>query len=427
MENDRSICLNNLKFLSVICIIVFIILSLTQETTNTRLKLSETLGVNIHDSWNATSPTLIKKYGANIVRDGITWGVVEKTPGVYDFTNNGRINYDTLVEKLKNNNLQPLLILLYTNKLYGENRALDNEKIKQAYVRYVSVTTSRYKNNGIIWEIYNEPNGGFWSPQTNSAANYTDVVKRVYPVIKNNDPSGLVVAPALSRLDEPSLRWLEETFKLGLLDYVDAISVHPYRRTNPETVIADYAKLRTLIAKYTDKEIPIMADEWGYSNVPNWNGFGGTSTASSELQQAQFITRMILINHAEGIENTLVYDWKDDGQDPGNIEHHFGLMKFDQKTPKKSGTAYKTLVDTLGNYRYVERVDNGNADDYVFKYIDDNSKIAYAFWTSGSDHRFTLNGRIKGEVTSMFGHKAKVDGRDITFYISESPSYLIID
>ncbi|WP_194273284.1 cellulase family glycosylhydrolase, partial [Priestia megaterium] len=392
------------------------------------LKLSDTIGTNIHQlQWNANF-SLMKEYGVNIVRDALVWDIIEKDKGVYDFVDNGKINYDDFITRMKKNKIRPFLMLLYTNHLYTSNKSLDNEQVKQAYSMWAAAAAARYKNNNIIWEIYNEPNiDTFWMPQTNSAYNYTDVVKRTAPLIKKKDPSGIVVAPALAGSGDISLQWLEETFRQGILEYVDAVSIHPYRTSNPESVIEDYKKLRILISKYTDKKIPIISGEWGYSNVPNWNNQGATSIVSSELKQAQFNTRMLLINHSQGIPISIIYDWKDDGYDDKSVEHHFGLLSYDQITPKPSGVAFKTLTGTLSRYKFVKRIRIGNDNDYLFKYVNDELKTAYAYWTTDNEHTFVLRNNVKGEIVTMLGQKSKVYGNNLTLSISNSPSYLIVD
>ena len=94
---------------------------------------------------------------------------------------------------------------------------------------------------------------------------YSLLLKQTSKTIKENDPSGTVVAPALAGLSEESLEWLEEIFKKDVLDYVDAVSVHPYRSWEPESVAYEYNVLRELINKYSSKPIPIISGEWGYS------------------------------------------------------------------------------------------------------------------------------------------------------------------
>ncbi|MBY0196835.1 cellulase family glycosylhydrolase [Priestia megaterium] len=395
-----------------------------QKNVNT-LKLSDTIGTSIHELQGTTDFTSIKSYGITTVRDALVWNIIEREKGKYKFNNNGTINYDNFIEKFEVNKLRPYLMLLYTNNLYGENKALDNPEIKEAYSNWAAACAARYKNKNIIWEIYNEPNGGFWTPQNNSSINYTDAVKRTAPLIKRNDPSGMVVAPALAGAGEIPLMWLEETFKEGILEYIDAVSVHPYRHNNPETVIADYKKIRALISKYTDKDIPIISGEWGYSSLSNWNGKGNNAVVSSQVIQAQYLTRMFLINHSQNISLTIWYDWKNDGNDKINVENNFGLLKSDQLTPKQSVIALKTLSDTLSNYKFYKRINIGNNKDYIFKYVNEKSQVAYAFWTTDNDHYFVLKDEVKGRIINMLGEESEIKGKNITLPLTKSPSYIV--
>ncbi|WP_154989397.1 cellulase family glycosylhydrolase [Priestia megaterium] len=391
-------------------------------------KLSDTMGVSIHELQWGTNFSMLEDYGVNVVRDAIIWDVVETKPGIYDFTNNGKINYDDFLQKFESHNVRPFLMLLYANKLYGSKRALNNDKLKQAYVNWVGATANRYKNKNIIWEIYNEPNiEKFWTPQTDSALHYADVLKRTAPLIRKNDPSGMIVAPSLAGTTDSSLKWLEEIFKQGVLEYIDAVSVHPYRSTNPETVTKDYERIRNLISKYTNKDIAIVNSEWGYSTVPNWNNKGSNAIASGELKQAQYDMRLLLIDNSQKIPVSIIYDWKNDGENPSDVEHHFGLLRYDQKTSKPSGTAFNILSKTLGDYRFVNRVDIGNSNDYLLKYMNDDSKVAYSYWTTQPEHTFILKGNVDGEITTMLGQKSRVSGDNLTLSISESPSYLKVD
>ncbi|MED4039100.1 cellulase family glycosylhydrolase [Niallia taxi] len=400
----------------------------SNTTASVGYPLKKTVGVSVHEMQIQNNYSQINDYGLTTVRDAIVWEVVEQKKGEYQFTDNGRLNYDEFVNKMTSNKIRPYIMLLYANKLYNDTRAINNDVIKEAYTKWAAATAKRYSNKNIIWEIYNEPNTNFfWSPQLNSAHHYTSLVKMVAPEIKKNDPSATIVAPALSGLGDGSFPWLEEAFKEGILDYIDAISVHPYRESHPERVIKDYANLKKLIAKYTDKEIPIISGEWGYSTVPNWNGKGAKYFVENETQQAQYIARMLLINQSQGIEKSIIYDWKNDGLDEGYLEHHFGLLYFDKDEPKKSGIAVKNLIKTLGDYKFLKQINTGNDEDYVFKYLNDKGDTAYAYWTTSSDHYFKLEGKIKGKIISMLGEKSDIHGKDMTLSITQSPSYLLED
>src|SRR5204863_6907432 len=128
-----------------------------------------------------------------------------------------------------------------------------------------------------------------------------------------------------------------------------------------ENVATEYAKLRELIASYqrpggsdaeiqTGSNIPIISGEWGYSSA--WRGM-------NEEKQAVMLARQFLTNAANGIPVSIWYDWRDDGADPKEAEHHFGLVRNEYRsgqTPvyevKPAYLAAKTLLTHFAGYRF---------------------------------------------------------------------------
>ena len=98
-----------------------------------------------------------------------------------------------------------------------------------------------------------------------------------------------------------------------MLDYLDGVSVHPYRDYHraPETAANDYKKLGTRVDQYAPEskrgKIPILSGEWGYA----------THTKGLALEtQAAFAARQQLANLLSGVPLSIWYDWKNDGPDP---------------------------------------------------------------------------------------------------------------
>jgi hypothetical protein len=256
---------------------------------------------------------------------------------------------------------------------------------------------------------------------------YCKLVEETAPRIKKADPSGLVVAGATSTIP---FNWLQQCFEKGLLEWIDVLSVHPYRPQPPETVIKDYARLRELITRYAPKgnsalrehkNIPIISGEWGYSNI-NWD-----KTHLSNEQQAQYLAREFLINLYQGIPVSIWYDWKNDGTNPNEREHNFGTVTYDLK-PKAAYLAAKTLTSALKGYRIEKRLDLANEKDFAFK-LTKNENQAIAFWTMGEEHDITLPIDLgQGMRLDLLGSKTslrwKTDGLKLS--ISQSPQYLLI-
>ncbi|MFB9760954.1 cellulase family glycosylhydrolase [Ectobacillus funiculus] len=379
-------------------------------------KISDGFGVSFHLKVTSSDIKLMKAAGFKRARIDIFWSQVEKEKGKYDFVTTG---YDELNKLLIDNGIQPFYILDYSNQLYEQNQSIVTEEGRKAFANFVSAVTKRYRGQGIIWEIWNEPNiENFWYDQP-SYEDYSLLVKEIAPIIKRNDTSGLVVAPALAAIHEDSLKWLEETFKRGILKHLDAVSVHPYRSNIPESVISDYQKIRNLISKYTSNKIPIISGEWGYS----------MSELNSEEKQAEYLVRMFLVNSWEGIPISVWYDWKNDGYDPENREHNFGIMWRDLQ-PKLAFKAIKNLSTTLNRYKFVERMKYGGAQDYILKFVNDAGKQVIAFWTTASNHNVTLPlSAGKGKLISMLGTTKDIvwDKDNLILDLSSSPNYLVIN
>ena len=183
-------------------------------------------------------------------------------------------------------------------------------------------------------------------------------------------------------------------FKGGLLEYWSAVSIHPYRRSDPETVAQDYCRLREMIRNYaptkttsgsdpvaTQKNIPIISSEWGYSSA--WPG-------NTDEKQGQLLARAWLTNVANGISLSIWYDWRDDGLDPKEAEHHFGTVfnsyhegRDPVYDPKAAYLAARTLTAFFNGYRFEKRLDAGRTDDYLLVFRK-GSDLRFAAWTTAS-------------------------------------------
>ena len=235
--------------------------------------IPNTLGVNIH----FTDPEpgevkMLSEAGFQWVRMDFVWKATEVEKGKYDFS-----SYDRLLKALDERKLRPLFILDYSNTLYDHDAAPFTNEGRQAFANWAAAAVRRYRGRGILWEIYNEPNTGFWTPSP-KVSDYVKLALETSKAIHDAAPDEKIIGPAVWGLD---FEFIEECFRAGLLSYWSAVSVHPYRKTEPETVVADYARLRNLIAKYAPagKRVPIISSEWGYSSASSncRSAFGGSS------------------------------------------------------------------------------------------------------------------------------------------------------
>jgi polysaccharide biosynthesis protein PslG len=356
------------------------------------------LGVNIH----FTNPQpgeikMIADAGFRWVRMDFKWDTTERERGRYDFA-----DYDRLMKALDEYHIRALFILDYGNPLYDNGNPPRTAAARQVFARWASTAAKHFSNRGIMWEIYNEPNNSmFWRPQP-KISEYVELALTVGRAFRTEVPNEQLVGPGVSQID---LSFLDACFKAGLLDYWSSgVSVHPYRQTDPETAALEYCALRKLIQRYRtrsgsdgvgspnpnlpDKEIPIISGEWGYSSA--WRGM-------TEEKQAERLSRELLTNAANGIPISIWYDWRDDGSDPSEPEHHFGLVRNAYQAgrdqvyePKPAYLAAKTFSDYFNGYVYEQRLAVGRDDDYVLVFSKSGGRRFAAWTTSAIAHRIDI-------------------------------------
>ncbi len=373
------------------------------------------VGVNIHFvQGHEKDLDLIAQAGFRFVRMDFGWAGIEREKGQYDWS-----GYEQLLGNLEKRGLRAVLILDYSNPLYEETVTSQNpitgEMHKNtaspqhpesvaAYARWAAAATGHFRGRHVVWEIWNEPNIHFWSPKPDSKQ-YIAMALEACKAIRKTDPTATLVGPATS-----GFPWdfLEDCFKSGLLEYWDAVSVHPYReyRHSPETAGTDYSRLREMIDRYAPRGkagLPILSGEWGYATHEK-----GVSLET----QAAFIVRQQLYNWLMKVPLSIWYDWKNDGDDPKEREHNFGTV-FSDLSPKPSWTAVHVLTSELAGYHLKERLPVGGEKDFVLSCTNSTGMEKLIYWTAEETHGRTVTVEIKGGKEGIFSGKTG-DGKNFS-------------
>lgn len=356
---------------------------------------------------------LVAAAGFKNTRKGVYWSVVETTSGTYNFG-----SYDSIITGYLNRGVQPWITLYSGNTLYGEPaKAVQTAAGRAGFAEFARRTALHYPQVK-TFEIWNEPNilSG-WTPQP-SAQNYCDLVAATASAVRSATPDAKIIGGATNVI--PYV-WLESCFQRGLLNHVDAISVHPYRGGFPETVLNEYRQLRAFIQQYAPagKQIDIISGEWGYHT-------DSTGDAVTETQQAQYAARMFLTHLTLGMPLQNWYSWKDNSTDPNNFEH-FGLVT-NTLGIKPSYTAMQTLATVMEGCTFQQRLAYANGEVWALAFTDDAGAAAYALWTTGADAsiQIPIAAAGSGTLTAMAGTQQTISwaagGPTVT--VTQSPQYL---
>lgn len=379
------------------------------------------MGVNIHFSDAKPGELeMLSRAGFHWIRTDLRWQNTENAPGVYDFS-----AFDRLLDSLDQFHIRALLILDYTNDLYDRGMPSHTEEGRAAFARWAVAAVTHLKNRGVIWEIWNEPNGEwFWKPKPNPD-DYAKLALTVSKAIHDAAPGEVIVGPALSGTN---LDFVDVVARAGVLAYWSAITIHPYLRTGPEDYGPAYDQTRQLIRKYASpgQRIEVMCGESGYSTA--WSGI-------DEETQGEYLARLFLFDVMSGVPLTIWYDWHNDGTDPKDQECNFGIVRFDYHAgaanvydPKPAYLAAQTYFHELAGYRFKERVKTDSEKDFVLSFTKDAAACLVAWTATPGAHEVKIpapDGIY--EASSYDGKKQTealtVDGA-ITLTLVGGPQYL---
>lgn len=233
----------------------------------------------------------------------------------------------------------------------------------------------------------------------------------------------------------------------GLQDDYDVLNVHSYaftegwpswRRSYPEDPAAtNYLKVLTEMTKYRDSKAPgkeIWLTEFGY-DASTQPPADPKFVCVTDTQQAQWLTRSMLVFSSLGIQRAYVYMYNDGNKN--SFHSAAGLTR--NWEPKPSYYALSHLYKTLGDYRF-SKVINKDKDLYVFEYINPNpsngkSSTIWVVWSpTGSDVAVTKTIPITGAIAKAErmplkdGDNTAVDikstGNSADVPVTESPLYI---
>lgn len=396
------------------------------------LIIPQGVGVNIHFvTGQEEDLNLIAAAGFHFIRMDFGWAGIEAEKGIYRWS-----EYEQLLSNLDRRGIRAVFILDYSNPLYEEQVTSTNPLTHlshkttaspqhpdsiAAYAKWAAAAAEHFHGRHVVWELWNEPNIDFWSPKPD-VRQYTTMALAAAKAIRAADAHATLVGPATSTFP---WEFLETFFKSGILEYLDGVSVHPYRepRRTPETATADYERLRSLIDRYAPadkKHIPILSGEWGYSS---WERGVSLDT------QAAFLVRQQLNNLLNQVPLSIWYDWKNDGDDPKENEHNFGTVTPDLK-PKPAYAAVKTLTHELAGYRIAQRQTLSSDRDILLVCTNSVGGRKLVAWTLGEPHEVKVDVSAGRKVsgTSISGEKVEVG---VTYNqcrvsLSSAPIYLTV-
>jgi hypothetical protein len=329
----------------------------------------------------------MKDLGLTSFRDDLPWS---------DFELPGRqLGFNPLLGRLdaqiKADIGTPVIILAFGHHLVPNSNPPTTDEARQRFVSYATAAAQSLAARRPVFELWNEYNLEARKNPDFSVENYVALARVVQPAVKRAAPSSPFVVGVLG--DDPGWKWTDALLQTDLLKIADGISIHiynhcmnPARRTAAEAI----ERLETFhqrVAQATNNpNYPIYLTETGWPN-------GDAKCSVSEQLAADNMAQMILWSSTAGpwLKGVWVYELKDSGTKPAELEHNFGVYHFDN-SPKPAVCSIRESWAFIRSSLKAEKT--RPAPGVVLVRSQNGPETKAALWSETPTKRFEV--RLKG-------------------------------
>jgi polysaccharide biosynthesis protein PslG len=201
----------------------------------------------------------------------------------------------------------------------------------------------------VAFEVWNEWDIDIGGAGAGRAEDYLSLLKAVVPVLREVAPKVKVLGGSATP-EQVDRGYLRELISLGLLDWVDGVSVHPYVWARPDSsAAAVMAWLRNVQAYTRGKPLYITEVGWPTHAAPTaWRGvFRSKPPGVTEANQRERMCQLVaLAGSDKAIRGLFFYGLLDEGADAEAPEHRFGLLR-QSGTPRPAFSINACAVSSI--------------------------------------------------------------------------------
>ncbi|WP_035675772.1 hypothetical protein [Bradyrhizobium liaoningense] len=331
----------------------------------------------------------IKQLGLNSFRDDFPWSEFEVGGRRMGFTPRlGRLE-----AQVKSGVARPLLILAFGHHLVPNSSPPTTDEARQRFADYAAAAAQSVVAQHPLFELWNEWNLAAKKDPAFSPENYLALAQVTRSAVKRVAPNAPFLVGALG--DDLGWTWTEKMLRTGILQYADGASIHlynfcmgPSKRTSAEIIDRLTAFHRLVGRASGNPDFPIYVTETG------WTTAATNKCGVSEQAQADNTAQLILwaSTAARWLKGMWLYELKDSGKDPSDLEHNFGLYHFDN-TPKPVACAAQ------GAWAFIRSSLSAERREFASGVVSINASTTsggrLAVWSEAPDRRYEI--RIKGD------------------------------
>jgi len=336
----------------------------------------------------------IKQLGLNAFRDDFPWSDFELPGRRMGFTaQSGRLE-----TQIKSGVARPMLILAFGHHLVPNSFPPTTDEARLRFADYAAAAAQSVAAQHPLFELWNEWNLSTRKNPAFSAENYLELAKAARPAVKRVAPNAAFIVGAIG--DDAGWAWTQSILQLGVLKYADGISVHLYNfcmtpaKRNAAEIVDRLDAFRRLVTQASgDPDFPIYVTETGWTTATAKCGVSEQAAADNTAQLILWASTA-----SSWLKGMWIYELKDSGKNPAELEDNFGLFKFDN-SPKPAACAVRGAWSFIRSTLAAER--KKLANDVVLIKASSAAGGKAAVWSEDPNRRYEV--------------RLKVDAPDATF------------
>ncbi len=409
------------------------------ESTNRLIKTNSHIGTKYGDPDIALR--LIREAGLSGIRDELRWETAETAKGKFTYPEPAR----DWVPKADEYDLDKMWILAFGNRLYGDNvKTFPDDALfpgsEKAFLNYVDWVSKTFKGKIDYYQFWNEPDVKGFNYHRSDAAQYTKMLKKVYELVRKNDPQGEVVGFGVSRY---GIDYVRDAVKLGAADYMDAASFQPYQfsgKFSGAVYKEKVQEMRDAFASVGKPDMPLYITEMGVAAYPEgglWPNEYGAAAQNIQIwaitEAEELVDSLYAFHFINPIPATLWENASSQENRWGFINHENERVPYSARPAGIAAAAYNKIIGNAKmTDKYINTVDEDGHRTYAYKFKrESDGRDVLIYWTEYGSETFGIKlGADKAEALDMYSNsEGELYAEDGVFTLTSSyePAYLVGD
>ena len=406
-------------------------------------------GYTVDDIANAVD--FMDKAGCGINRTSLYWSNYENADGSYVLKD----TFKRMVEECNSRDIDFIGILGGIGSLTGKYGDFADDK-QDTTINVTTLNAFKNATSQMLNDINNIGHIEYIEPSNEpmyvvSTDVYADMLKGIYPIIKQSMPNTIVLGPTGGSVNDSNyfLKVMDPS-NYDAYKYIDGVSIHNYVSLPENTVsqstydhygIETISKMKEMVERGNvarllcgiPKYSEFINTETGWTTCEPSETY--TATYATEKEQADYSVRSVIFNEAvHGLSKNVLYSICDPPQTSSSVSNeaqmHYGLLHAkDAEIPYSAKPAYLAVAN-MNTLLADASVDSYTVSDGVYNvaYAKANGQRINVIWAPNAEKNYTVSemGSIV-TVIDIYGNTRyqNTENGSLTVTATDSPLYVI--